>query len=259
MVAQLNNIMSNTLAKAKTDIFEYVKLSLGEGMTTLELDAAHYENALKQALARYRQRSSNSLEESYSFLELKTDKNVYTLPNEVIAVKSCMRKNLGATTGTGSQFDSFEAGYMNFYMLQGGRSGGLATYAFYGMFLKEAAKMFGGYINFQFNTVTKQLTIMRRPRSDQETILLWTENYKPDLAILSDTYVIPWIRDYTLALCMRSLGQARSRFSSIVGPQGGTTLNGAQLLTDSQAMIDKLELEISNYMTGETGVWFVIG
>ena len=190
---------------------------------------------------------------------MQHDTNTYTLPKEVITVRNCFKRNIGANSGTSSQYEPFEAGFVNFYMIQSGRVGGLATYAFYSMFLKEAAKMFGGFLNFQFNTVTKQLTIMRRPRADKETILIWTENYKPDLTILSDTYSQPWIREYTYALCMRALGQGRGKFSTIVGPQGGTQLNGTQLLQDSQALIDTLEQEITQFLTGETPAWFVIG
>ena len=248
-----------TLPEAKTEIFDYVRYSLGDGMMDVELDPVHYEVALTQALARYRQRSSNSVEESYSFLELQKDTNSYKLPQEVVNVRACFKRNIGANAGTSSQYEPFEAGFVNFYMIQSGRVGGLATYAFYSMFLKEAAKMFGGFLNFNFNKVTKDLTIMRRPRADKETILIWTDNYKPDITIIKDPYVTPWIKDYTLALCMRSLGQARGKFSTIVGPQGGSSLNGPQLLQDSQAMIDKLEAEITNNMTGETPAWFVIG
>jgi len=248
-----------TLQETKNDIFDYVRYSLGEGMMDVELDPIHYETALKYALGRFRQRSSNSVEESYSFLELQMDTNTYTLPSEVISVRNCYKRNIGANSGTSSQYEPFEAGFVNFYMIQSGRVGGLATYAFYSMFLKEAAKMFGGFLNFTFNTTTKQLTIMRRPRADKETILLWTENFKPDLTILNDVYSQPWIKDYTLALCMRSLGQARSKFGSLPGPGGSNQLNGTQLLQDSQAMLDKLEIEITNYMAGETPSWFVIG
>lgn len=249
----------NTLSEAKNDIFDYVRFSLGDGMIDIELDPIHYETALKQALTRYRQRSSNSVEESYSFLELQQDTNVYTLPKEVINVRNCFKRNIGSNSGTSSQYEPFEAGFVNFYMIQSGRVGGLATYAFYSMFLKEAAKMFGGYLNFTFNTVSKQLTIMRRPRADKETILLWTENYKPDLTLLSDIYSQPWLKDYTLALCMRSLGQARGKFATLPGPGGGTQLNGTQLLQDSQTIIDKLELEITNFQTGEVPAWFICG
>jgi hypothetical protein len=58
---------------------------------------------------------------------------------------------------------------------------------------------------------------------------------------------------------MRSLGKARAKFASLPGPGGSTQLNGTQLLTDSQAMLDRLELEITNFMSGETPAWFVIG
>jgi len=248
-----------TLQELKTEVFDYVRYTLGDGIIDIELDPIHYETALTQAIIRYRQRSANSVEESYSFLELIQDTNTYTLPNEVISVRNCFKRNIGANSGTSSQYEPFEAGFVNFYMIQSGRVGGLATYYLYSAFLKEAAKMFGGFLNYKFNTVTKELTIMRRPRSDKETILIWTENYKPDITLLTDIYSKPWLREYTLAKCMMILGEARSKFSTLPGPQGGSSLNGTDLLTRGQAKLDALELEITNSMTGETPMWFVIG
>jgi hypothetical protein len=248
-----------TLQELKTKVFDYVRYSLGDGMVDVELDPAHYEIALSQALVRYRQRSANSVEESYSFLNLLENQNTYTLPSEVISVRNVFKRNIGANSGTSSQYEPFEAGFVNFYMIQSGRVGGLATWYLYNSFLKEASKLFGGYLNFQYNTVTKQLTIMRRPQADQETILLWTENYRPDVTLLTDQYSYPWLKEYTLAKCMMMLGEARSKFSTLPGPQGGSSLNGTDLLTRGQAKLDALELEITNYMTGESPAWFVIG
>ena len=248
-----------TLQEIKTEVFDYVRYTLGDGIVDVELDPIHYETALSQSLIRYRQRSANSVEESYSFLELLQDTNTYTLPNEVISVRNVYKRNIGANSGTSSQYEPFEAGFVNFYMIQSGRVGGLSTYYLYSAFLKEAAKLFGGFLNYKFNTVTKELTIMRRPRADKETVLLWTENYKPDITLLTDIYSKPWLREYTLGKCMLMLGEARSKFSTLPGPQGGSSLNGSDLLTRGQAKIDALELEITNSMTGETPMWFVIG
>ena len=248
-----------TLQELKTTLFDYVRYSLGDGMVDVELDPVHFETALSQAIVRYRQRSANSVEESYSFLNLIRDTNTYTLPSEVISVRNVFKRNIGANSGTSSQYEPFEAGFVNFYMIQSGRVGGLSTWYLYSSFLKEASKLFGGYLNYKFNPVTKELTIMRRPLSDNETILLWTENYKPDVTLLTDIYSNPWLREYTLAKCMMMLGEARSKFSTLPGPQGGSSLNGADLLTRGQAKIDALELEITNSMTGETPMWFVIG
>ena len=248
-----------TIKSAKQEIFDYIKFTLGEGMVDVELDPDHYEIAFKAVMQRYRQRSANAVEESYSFLELLEDTNEYTLPDEVINVRQVFKRNIGANSGTSSQYEPFEAGFVNFYMIQSGRVGGLATYFMYSSYLEQAAKMFGGFINYNYDRVNKKLTIMRRPRADNDTVLLWTSNYKPDFTLLQDPYIQPWIRDYTLALCMRSLGQARAKFASLPGPQGGTQLNGTQLLSDAQTLIDRLEIEITNLIDGQMPAWFVIG
>lgn len=247
------------LADLKTELFDYVRFSLGDQLVDVELDPDHYEQALKQSIIRYRQRSANSVEESYSYLELIKDHNTYQLPDEVISVRNCFKRNIGANSGTSSQYEPFEAGFVNFYMIQSGRVGGLSTYFAYSSFLKEAAKMFGGYLNYNFNRVTKEITIMRRPRADAETILLWTENYKPDVTLLTDIYSKPWLREYTLGKCMLMLGEARSKFSTLPGPQGGSSLNGTDLLARGKEKIDALEVELNNYMDGQNPMWFVIG
>ena len=68
------------LATQKQEVFDYVNLSLGGGMVDVELDPAHYETALNRALAKFRQRSDNSVEESYMFLPTVIDQNTYILP-----------------------------------------------------------------------------------------------------------------------------------------------------------------------------------
>ena len=47
--------------KAKQEIFDYVKVRLGDGMVEVELDPAHYEMAFTSAVDKFRQRSSNSV------------------------------------------------------------------------------------------------------------------------------------------------------------------------------------------------------
>ena len=74
-------------ATQKQEIFDYVYAMLGGGMVDVELDPVHYETALKKSLTRFRQRSDNSVEESYIFLPLVIDQNEYTLANEVVEVR----------------------------------------------------------------------------------------------------------------------------------------------------------------------------
>ena len=55
------------------------------------------------------------------------------------------------------------------------------------------------------------------------------------------------------------LGEARSKFATIAGPQGGSTLNGDALKAEAQGELDKLEQEISMAVAGGTGYSFTIG
>jgi len=88
------------LATKKQEIFDYVHTFLGGGMIDVELDPVHYETALTKALTRFRQRSDNSVEESYLFMPTVIDQNEYTLPNEVIEVRQIFRRSIGARPST---------------------------------------------------------------------------------------------------------------------------------------------------------------
>lgn len=249
-----------TLQELKTEVFDYVRYSLADGMVDVELDPAHYETALKQALLKYRQRSSNSVEESFAFLPLLVDTDTYTLPSEVISVKQVYRRSIGSTTSTGAtQFEPFEAGFLNMYLLQSGRVGGYLNYELFAQYQELSMRMFGGFINFKFNKVNKELHIFRRPRNSDETVMLHTYNFKPDVTLLSDYMAFPWIKDYTLATCKMILGQAYEKFGTISGPQGGTTLNGSALKSEAQTMLDKLEEDLKNYIDGGEPYSFIIG
>lgn len=248
-----------TLNELKAEVFDFVRFSLGDEMVDVDLDPVHYEQALKQAIIKYRQRSSNAVEESYSFLVLQSDVSSYTLPNEVISVKQVIRRTIGSTSNSSQQFDAFSSSFLNTYMLQGGSIGGLFTYEAYSQYQKQAQTMFGGYINYTFSPVSKELTLIRRVANEDETVLLWTYNYKPDITLLSDYRTLPWIREYTLAWAKIMLGQARSKFGSIAGPQGGTALNGAELKAEGQAMLDKLDEDLKNYVDGGDPLYWIMG
>ena len=324
------------LATQKQEIFDYVYAMLGGGMVDVELDPVHYETALKKALIRFRQRSDNSVEESYLFMPTVIDQNEYTLPNEVVEVRKIFRRSIGSRTGGGngaggpiftqtftatagqrtfnvnhsllnintiivtvngntaafssdttdrtvtltsnanaddvvnvklyttgesgggSLFEPFNLAYTNTYLLSSSNMGGLATYDMFSQYQELVGRMFGSFIEFKWNSTSKKLTVLQRPRAE-ETLLLMAYNYRPDSELLLDYLAIQWIKDYTLASCKYMLGEARSKFATIAGPQGGSTLNGDSLKAEAQAEMEKLETEVSMAVPGGTGYSFLIG
>jgi hypothetical protein len=326
-----------TLATQKQEVFDYVHAMLGGGMIDVELDPVHYETALTKALSKFRQRSDNSVEESYMFMPTIIDQNTYTLPNEVVEVRQIFRRSVGsrpstsasggpifsiahtatasnnqtfnvnynleaidtivvnvngeATTsyapdsasrtitfnnplnagdvvsiklyasgesGGGSIFDPFNLAYTNAYLLSSSKLGGLATYDMFSQYQELVGRMFGAFIEFKWNTASKQLTLLQRPRAE-ETLMLYCYNYRPDSELLVDYLAKQWIKDYTLAACKYMLGEARSKFAQIAGPQGGSTLNGDALKSEAQQEMEKLEEEVKTAVPGGVGYGFTIG
>ena len=136
--------------------------------------------------------------------------------------------------------------------------GGLATYYAFASYQKQVGKMFGSEINFTFNRTTKKLTLMQRPRSEEE-VLLWVYNYRPDFNLIQDPFANQWLKDYSLASCKLMLGEAREKFNQIASPQGGTSLNGTALKSEAKSELETLELDLVNYKDGGTPLTFVIG
>jgi len=242
-------------------VYDYVRAMLGDGMIDVELDAIHYETALTKSLSRFRQRSPNAVEESYMFVELTKDVNDYRLPDEVIEVRSAFRRTLGSRTGggTGTNFEPFNLAYTNTYLLNSTMLGGIATYDFFAQYQEMVGKMFGSYIEFQWIPQSHVWRMLQRPFTEQETVMLRCYNFRPDFNIINDLYAGQWIKDYTLAICKGILGEARGKFSTIAGPQGGSQLNGSDLKAASKEEIEKLDKELETLVSGGTGYTFIIG
>jgi len=245
----------------KQEIFDYVHAMLGGGMVDVELDPIHYETALTKALTRFRQRSDNSIEESYFFMPTIIDQNDYILPKEVVEVRRIFRRSIGSRTGGGdggTLFEPFNLAYTNTYLLASSNMGGLATYDLFSQYQELVGRMFGSFIEFNWNRTTHRLTILQRPRTE-ETLLLECYNHRPDEQLFADYLAIQWIKDYTVATCKYMLGEARSKFSTIAGPQGGGQLNGDALKSEAQQEMEKLEQEVATGVPGGTGYAFIIG
>ena len=151
-------------------------------------------------------------------------------------------------------------------MLVAGRVGGLVNYELFTQYQELAMRMFGGHMNFTFNPVTKKLVIVRKMPSQgpgfgelSESVMLHIYNYKPDIMLLNDHQASPWLHEYAYSFAKRILGEAREKFQTIAGPQGGTTLNGAALKSEAQAEMEVLEQQLKDYVDGSMPLTWITG
>lgn len=243
----------------RTDIINQVKLLLADQMIDLEADPEHYNLAVDMAIEKLRQASDGANEEANLFLTLQPDQSEYTLPDEVQNIRRLYRRGVGANTTGGTNFDPFEAAFSNIYLLQAGRTGGLATWDLFAQFQESLGRVFGSEINFTWNPSTKKLKIIRRVRHEEDiSILAYIQ--KPEHVMIRDPYMRPWIRDYTRAQVKMMIGEARSKYTGgLPGPNGNVILNGADLKNEAAQEIEALEQQLKDIVTGDSGYAFVIG
>jgi len=246
----------------RNNVFQYIKTMLGDGMIEVELDPIHLETGLDRALTRYRQRSANAVEESYSFLELIQDQNEYRLPDEVITVRQVFRRAVGSRSGIGAGgtlFEPFNLAYTNTYLMSGSMMGGLATYDAFAGYQKLVGRMFGSYIEFNWKPTSHLLDILQRPFAQGEQILIQSYNFRPDWVLLQDIYAKQWLKDYALATCKMMLGEARGKFASIAGPGSSISMNGSDLKSSAKEDFERLDKELLDFTAGGTGYYFITG
>lgn len=245
------------LEQLKQELFQNIRLRLGDNIVDLELDPDHMEAAYKYAIRIYRQRSQNATSESYTLMTTVKDVDTYTLPQEFINVRTIFRRTVGLETGPSStSFDPFSSAILNTYLLNYNWAGGMATYDFYAGYVELAARMFGGYVIYTFDPVTKVLRIVRDPKGTGEKVLIWADVQRPEEVLLQDPGAGVWIGDFTLATCKIIMGEAREKFANVVGPGGGTTLNGTALKNEGKELQAQLIDDLKRYVDfGQPLTW----
>ena len=252
-ISSTANILSTpsglTLDELKQALFQNIRYRLGDGIIDLELDPQHYEAAYNYAIKVYRQRAQNATAESYTLFTVEKNVDTYTLPSEFINVRCLYRRTVGLETGPGSSsFDPFSSAILNTYLLNYNYAGGMATYDFYAGYVELAARMFGGYVVYTFDPVTKVLRIVRDPKGSGERILIWADIQRTEEVLLQDPGAGVWIGDFVLANLKLTIGEAREKFASIAGPGGGTSLNGTAMKAEGKAAMELLIDELKRYV-----------
>jgi hypothetical protein len=248
------------LTQLKSELFQNLRYRLGDGIIDIELDPQHFEAAYNYAIRVYRQRAQNATSESYTLMTVIKNIDTYTLPQEFINVRSLFRRTVGLETGPSStSFDPFSSAILNTYLLNYNYTGGMATYDFYAGYVELAARMFGGYVTYTFDPVTKVLRVVRDFKGTGERILVWADVQKPETTLLQDPYSGVWIGDFMLGNLKVIIGEAREKFSSIAGPGGGTSLNGTAMKNEGKEAMANCIDELKRYVDGSQPLTWVQG
>lgn len=235
---------------------------LGAGAVEVELTDGQLEIAIDNAVANYRAWSAASKEEAFLHLKFYDSQSVYVLPTEVEIVKRIYRYGNGyLSSGSGNSVDPFSLAYTNTYLLNSARNAGgydLTTYDFSFQFQELVGRMFGREIIFQFNSVTKKLTLDRDIKGNEETLLHVYHNI-PEPMLFQRQQSYPWLRDWALSEAMIMLGRNRAKFATLPGPQGTFSMDGDTLRNEGLQLQAELKERLSKYQDGGEPLGMIIG
>lgn len=236
---------SNALDK----LFYEVNVKLGGTSVIRELEEADYEIAFDEAVRVYRAMSSNSVKRGFYFFKLQPGQQKYQMPEEIDNIREIRRSRSGVIVG--ESFEPFSASFIQ-QTFQGTNSqgyGGFATYDFMAQFQKTAGRLFGEYILHYYNESTNELSVFILPKV-QETVAIDCSYLKSIDELLKNGQSYRWLRQYTEGMCRKILGEKYSKIQNLPGAQGGTQLNGSEMLQSGNDMCSAAEQEILDFVDG---------
>ncbi|ASV44281.1 hypothetical protein PBI_SCTP2_266 [Salicola phage SCTP-2] len=248
--------MAKKRNERREEIYNEVRLSLGEGIIDLEIDNKHIDFALDYALKEYRQKAANATEEKAIIFKYGKHQQEYDMSDSNIAdIQAIYRNTIGSSAATDYSMDPFLMMYVNQMMHalnQNMTYGSIATVHMQYHYIDQLEKIVASRIQFYWNPSTQVLTILNNVARD-EIMTILADIYRTDEELLDDYNIKPWLLSYTIARTKYIMGEARSKFQSIAGPGGGITLNGNELKQEAQSEIEALETELANFVTSDRG------
>jgi len=263
----------------KEKLIEIVRRRLGEPVVVVELDDSQILDNLYEARDKWiKWAAGTATQEVFFTIALSGGQSIYNLPTGVTNVI-----NYSIDVGLGNintlfTLDNYlyNEGYYE-ALLSGGTADGysLISYQIARDFLDTVAKYKVDAYNFKYHKYTNQLEIQPTPKCGNSLVIpeqtacngtiIPSRTLDSPGFILLDTFMIAgstlndydadsnnqsifnedWIIDYTYALSMRQLGIIRRKFSQFASlGNTGIALDGDQLVSEADTMIEKLDEEL---------------
>lgn len=251
----------------RRNLHRIIRQRLGDPSQLVELTDDQIDEAINSALAMIRKYSGYGYERFYFFLDLKPNQQKYILTNrcvgfnKIVSINNIHRMRSGFLTGFGTSYDLF--GYQAFVNLYRAGSFDMLSYHLVSSYIEDLQILFADQITFNWMEKRRELklyhTIYRKER-----VLLDAYVERSEQDILTDRETREWVKKWAVAESKMMLSQIRGKFQTLPGPQGSTTLNSQELITQAETELAELKLELEdaamqNYEQVNMAGQFIIG
>jgi len=235
------------MATTRAQLRNYILEQLGCPTIKVELTDAQIDDAITDAVRRYRDFGSEGTYEAWYILDITAGTQDYTLPANIYDVINVTYQT-AARALTTNVIDP----YLNIFSAN--QQQGLTLVEIGTAYLENVQRMFSKV--WQFTTrkdLNGQVVLHLIDTVRLTTKIVLHVEQTDDETILLDH---PWIKDYAVARSKLILGNIRRRFQTIAGP-GGVVLDGQAMVSDAKEEIAELNQRLVDYHRRPVG--FVIG
>lgn len=239
-------------------LIKVLKHQLGWPQTCSELTEEQFNVAIDNALDEFRMHADNAYTQKFISFTIKRGQVVYYLndprdhTDRIVNVLKIHRINHLGISSLSAETGLYAQAFFN-QLYQGSNVDTLSIHLM-NQLSETYEKIFAGNLTFTWDEPSRQLTILRRINMDEERVILEVMCERPEQELLYDRWCKQWLQGWAQSECWEMLGEIRSKYGSLPGPNGGITLNGDSLLARSEALQTELRRQILDYEVGNGGV-----
>ena len=239
----------------RSRLITILKTQLGWPTQCVELSEDAFNIAIDNSLDEVRQLMDNAYTQAFLPLRIIPNQQTYILndprndSNKIVSIVKIYR-----LSGYGGLVTTGDNGVYSQIFLQqlfAPSQIDLVSIHLAAQMQEEFQRFFAGDVTYSWNENKRELILLRR-LSANERVLLECVMERTEQDLLQDRYMKQWIQGWAMAECLETLGYIRSRFASLPGAGGGISLNGSELISQSEAMFTELKRQVNDY---EVGNW----
>lgn len=227
----------------RREIHNHIRSRLGAPSVQVELTKDELDVCIDNALMVLRKYSSYSVKRNMFFLDLAPNQQTYLLTNKCVGFNKITSINAVYRMRGGFFKSSFAGSDLHYYgalqQLYSVATFDMLSFHLVASYMEELETLFATRILYQFYELDRELKIYQTIIKP-ERILVDAYMEKTEQELFSDKQTAMWIRNWALAEAKLTLSQVRGKFTSLPGPNGSTTLNAQELITQGET--EKQEL-----------------
>lgn len=233
-------------------LINVLKLQFGWPTICVELNEAHYNMAIDNALDEFRRRADNAYRLNYYLLRLNNKQQHYYLNdprNDTDKIVDVIKINRLQTLGAYTTNDSGAYAQTILNQVMSPAPVDMLSIHLLANLGEDLERLFAGNLTYQWNEASRELHINRNIYRD-EWVIVETSTERTEQELLVDRWAKQWLQGWAHSECLETLGYIRSKFGSLPGANGGLSLNGDTLLARADAEQTDLLRQISDMEVG---------